>query len=115
MAKHLVKSYILMTKALPNTLFLFNIKYLVLRLRKRNIFILLGLFLLLRPSQVSADNNNILSNSWNLAGNNGDAQAYQSVDKNILQGKNSLQITYNLHGICLLTGDASALIFDQNG
>ena len=70
---------------------------------------------LIKPNSAVADSQNVLSNPWHLTGNNDDAQAYQQIDKNFLEGKDSLLITYNLHGLCALTGDASALIFDQNG
>jgi hypothetical protein len=35
------------------------------------------------------------------------------IDPNALKGNTNLRITYNLKGICLLDGDASAIIFDQ--
>lgn len=55
----------------------------------------------------------LLSQPWYLAGSNGADEAYQSIDPNILQGKTLLRITYDLHGLSALTGDASAIIFDQ--
>lgn len=57
----------------------------------------------------------LLTNPWHLVGNNGAAEAYQSISPTALQGKNMLRITYNLHGLQALGGDASAIIFDQNG
>jgi hypothetical protein len=57
----------------------------------------------------------LLTRPWRLVGNNGAAEAYQGIPANALQGKNMLRITYNLHGLSALGGDASAIIFDQNG
>jgi hypothetical protein len=57
----------------------------------------------------------LLSPPWHLVGNNGAAEAYQSINPNVLQGKNMLRITYDLHRLNALGGDASAIIFDQNG
>ncbi len=57
----------------------------------------------------------LLDAPWNLSGNNGADEKYQSVDANILNGRESVTITYDLHGLCALGGDASAIIFDQNG
>lgn len=57
----------------------------------------------------------LLTQAWHLTGNNGAAEAYQSIPPTVLQGKNMLRITYNLHGLKALGGDASAIIFDQNG
>src|SRR5258706_13978304 len=57
----------------------------------------------------------LLSQPWHLAGNNGASEKYQDGPATVLQGKTSLKITYDLHGLQALTGDASAIIFDQNG
>jgi RHS repeat-associated protein len=57
----------------------------------------------------------LLPSPWNLIGNNGAAELYQPVDANVLNGKQSITVTYDLHGLCALGGDASALILDQNG
>jgi hypothetical protein len=57
----------------------------------------------------------LLSQPMHLVGNNGAAEAYQSINSNALAGKTKLRVTYNLHGLSALGGDASALIFDQNG
>lgn len=68
------------------------------------------------PTPTSAANGvELLTSAWRLVGNNGAAEAYQSIPSNVLQGKNTLRITYNLHGLQALGGDASAIIFDQNG
>jgi hypothetical protein len=57
----------------------------------------------------------LLPQPWYLSGNNGDAQQYQGIAPNVLQGKDTLRVTYNLNGLMALGGDASAIIFDQNG
>src|SRR5205085_1279110 len=57
----------------------------------------------------------LLTSPWHLSGNNGSAEAYQSVDPNILNSKSSITVTYDLHGLCALGGDASALVIDQPG
>ena len=58
---------------------------------------------------------NLLTSTWSLTGNNSASEAYQSIDPNILNGYTALNLTYDLHGMCALPGDASAIIFDQNG
>jgi hypothetical protein len=58
----------------------------------------------------------LLSEPWHLEAENGDAQTYQELDPNTLQGKTLLSITYNLHGLNVREGerkDESAIIFDQ--
>lgn len=55
----------------------------------------------------------LLTNPWSLSGNNGAVEQYQSLDPNTLSGQTTLAITYNLHGLTLLGGDASAIIFEQ--
>lgn len=58
----------------------------------------------------------LLSEPWHLEGDNGSSEAEQEIDSNILQGKTSLLITYNLHGLVIREGDRkdeSAIIFDQ--
>lgn len=57
----------------------------------------------------------LLTSAWNLTGNNGASERYQSIASSALAGKTTLRITYNLHGLQALGGDASAIIFDQNG
>lgn len=64
---------------------------------------------------VNAAESQLLSSSWHLTGNNSAAENYQNVDPNILKNATGLKISYNLHGLCALPGDASAIIFDQNG
>ncbi len=64
--------------------------------------------------QVSAEDS-VLTNSWHLSAQSGAVEDYQRVDPQILQGKSAIAITYNMHGTCLLPGDASAIVFDQNG
>ncbi len=51
---------------------------------------------------------------WNLSGNNGADEEYQGVDEDILLGKESITVTYDLNGLCALGNDASAIIFDQS-
>jgi surface antigen len=57
----------------------------------------------------------LLTAPWNLAGNNGASEKYQTISSSALAGKTTMRITYDLHGITALGGDASAIIFDQNG
>jgi len=57
----------------------------------------------------------LLTSAWNLTGNNGASERYQTTVSNALAGKTTLRVTYNLHGLQALGGDASAIIFDQNG
>lgn len=57
----------------------------------------------------------LLKNPWHLEANGGATEQYQTISPTVLAGVSSLQVTYNLHGLCALDGDASALIFDQNG
>lgn len=58
---------------------------------------------------------NLLTAAWNLSGNNGAAESYQTIDPNVLNGYTTINITYDLHGLCALGNDASAIIFDQGG
>lgn len=55
----------------------------------------------------------IITSPWTVSGNNGAVEIYQPINKNILQDQKTLTITYDLHGLKLLPGDASALIFEQ--
>lgn len=82
----------------------------------KKLFMLLALFgiLLGFPSVAMADTE-LLSAPWNLVGNNGAKEKYQSVSPSVLSGMTTMTVKYDLHGLCILGGDASALIFDQNG
>jgi hypothetical protein len=64
--------------------------------------------------QQTSSGSELLSSAWHLAGTEAQ-EAYQSMDQNALQGKTTLRITYNLHGLSALGNDASAIIIDQNG
>lgn len=66
------------------------------------------------PGQSKADNE-LLTSTWNFTMNNGAAENYVTPAANILNGKVSLTLTYDLNGTCLIGNDASAIIFDQNG
>jgi cell division septation protein DedD len=66
------------------------------------------------PSPVSTGVQ-LLTQPWHLTPNNGAAEQYQNINPNVLQGKTTLRSTYDLHGFTVLGGDASAIIFDQNG
>ncbi len=57
----------------------------------------------------------LLSEPWHLQGAYGDSQEYQGLDWYPLQGKSMVRVTLDLNGLWALGGDASALIFDQNG
>ncbi len=67
------------------------------------------------PTPGNSQDIELLSAPWHLEGNNGSAELYQGISATSLQGKAALRITYNLHGLQALGGDASAIIFDQNG
>lgn len=67
------------------------------------------------PTATPAPSVELLPSPWNLTGNNGASELYQSCDPGILAGKTTVRITYNLHGLQALGGDASAIIIDQNG
>ncbi len=64
---------------------------------------------------VHAQDVTILQSPWHLQAQGGSVEKSQTVAATILAGKSSVQVTYDLHGLCALDGDASALIFDQNG
>jgi murein DD-endopeptidase MepM/ murein hydrolase activator NlpD len=55
----------------------------------------------------------LLSQPWHLTGNNGADEKYQNISTNALNGKTKIRVTYDLHGLSALGGDASAIIFDQ--
>jgi len=63
--------------------------------------------------QAKADTQ-LLSSPWNFVINNGADEKYGPSVGNIAD-KASLTLTYDLNGTCILGGDASAIIFDQNG
>ncbi|WP_347597831.1 PA14 domain-containing protein [Acrocarpospora sp. B8E8] len=63
----------------------------------------------------NGDGVELLPEPWHLTGNNGASEKYQSIDPQALAGKTHLRVTYNLHGMDAISGDASAIIFDQNG
>lgn len=67
------------------------------------------------PTATPSSSVEILPSPWHLVGNNGASELYQSCDPGILAGKTTMRITYNLHGLQALGGDASAIIIDQNG
>lgn len=79
-----------------------------------------GLFLALafvglktfQPAQ--ATGTQLLPTPFHMVGNNGDANAYGAWVGNLV-GYSSITVTYDLHGLCALGGDASALIIDQSG
>lgn len=58
-------------------------------------------------------NTELLTSPWTLSGTNVSSEKYQSIPPTVLQGKTTLTLTYDLHGLCVLGGDASAIIFDQ--
>lgn len=62
-----------------------------------------------------SNGNEIFTGPMFMSGNNGSDEKSQSVAANVLSGKQSITITYNLHGLCALGGDASAVVFEQNG
>jgi hypothetical protein len=66
------------------------------------------------PTQVVSQEVELLSTFWHLAGSNGSEEAYQDLNPSVLQGFDTLRITYDLHGLTALSGDASAIIIDQN-
>ena len=58
----------------------------------------------------------ILGTTWNLAGNNGSAEKDKGIAANTLNGKTSVQVTFNLNGKSFGGGDDEAsIIFIQNG
>jgi hypothetical protein len=77
--------------------------------------VFISLFLFTWYFEVYAREGNLLGQSWKLSSVNGSAEAYQPVEADLLLEKLAISITYNLHGMCLLPGNASAIIFDQQG
>lgn len=61
----------------------------------------------------AGSNTQLLSSSWTLSGNNGASEKSQIINSAVLAGNDTLQLTYNLHGLKLLGGDASAIILEQ--
>lgn len=47
-----------------------------------------------------------------MEGETGAFERYQQVDPDVLAGRDTLRIRFDLHGSCLLDGDASAVVFD---
>jgi|GEM_PF-2166336 len=67
------------------------------------------------PPPPATSGTELLTAAWNITGNNGASELYHAIASNALAGKTTVRVTYNLHGLNALGGDASALIFDQNG
>jgi hypothetical protein len=86
----------------------------------RSLRFIIGMLLLIVFSAVLFTSNaqstwiELLTEPWHLTPNNGDDQRYQEIDSNVLMGRDTLCLTYNLHGNTMLGNDASAIIFDQN-
>lgn len=78
-------------------------------------FLIILFFFLVIPKAHGVDQELLTSGPWNLTGNNGASERYQSIPANSLNGKTHVRLTYDLNGHCVLGGDASAIIFDQNG
>lgn len=55
---------------------------------------------------------NLISN-WVLTGAKSIATQSKPLNQDVLRGKNMLKLTYDLNGLCLLDGDASAIHFQQ--
>lgn len=55
----------------------------------------------------------LLTNTWNFQSNNGASENYQQLGNQVLSGKDVLRLEFDLHGTCLVGGDASAIVFDQ--
>jgi len=50
-----------------------------------------------------------LLNNWSLSGSKSIATQSQNLSFDALKDKNMLNISYNLHGLCVMSGDASSL------
>jgi len=58
----------------------------------------------------------LLSGNWNLAGSNGDDQTDEGIASDTLHGKQSVKVTFDLHGTSFGSGDDEAsVIFIQGG
>lgn len=80
------------------------------------VLLILCLLLLISIPIVSAQSSvSLLPTPWHLQWSGNAIERYQSINPNVLMGKDTLRITYDLHGYTVLPGDASAIIFDQNG
>ncbi len=72
----------------------------------------LAIFLLGRA--VYADTAKIIFMPWKLFAWNRAVEKYQTqINPYVLKGKDTLRVTYNLRGNCIMGGDASAIVFDQ--
>lgn len=65
-------------------------------------------------AKVASSDAELLPQPWNLNAQSDAVEKYQTIDKDILKGKDIMEIKYDLHGLCALGDDASAIIFDQN-
>ncbi|MDO8551717.1 MAG: PA14 domain-containing protein [bacterium] len=91
-----------------------------LKVRVKKIFLPIALvaliltsYLTFFPRNTQATEIELLSSPWILTGNKGASEKYQTINPQVLKGKDRLRLTYNLHGECLIPGDASAIVFDQ--
>ena len=80
-------------------------------MRKLLLFLL---FFFLFPTLVFADTQ-LLPTPWVLNATNGASEKYVTPAANVLNGMTTLTVIFDLHGRCFSGGDASGLIFDQNG
>ncbi len=73
-----------------------------------------GVFLLVGVSITHADTRELLTSPWHFTMNNSASEKYGPTVGS-MASTTSVSVTYDLHGTCILGGDASAIIFDQNG
>ena len=59
----------------------------------------------------------LLASPWllKMSDQQGARECYQNVPPNVLQGRTTLRVTFDLHGMHASGQDASALVFDQGG
>lgn len=67
------------------------------------------------PRLANASSTELLITPMNFTANSGSFEKYQALPANSLNNKEAIRLTYDLHGKCIQGGDASAIIFDQNG
>lgn len=82
------------------------------------LFILIIIIFISSLVLISQEKKNVLSsekekisliNNWTLSGSKSIATQSQVLSYDALKNKNMLNISYNLHGLCVMSGDASSL------
>lgn len=77
------------------------------------VVVVLGIFEKGNTGKLESLRSELILNTLHVAGNKKLIENHISVPPYALKDKNVLRLTYDLHGLCLLQGEASAIMFEQ--